>query len=41
MNLAQNPTEKKEKYCFYTLGLFVMYKLSSIKNIMIFYGLIP
>lgn len=28
MNLAQNPTEKR-KVLFYTLGLFVMYKLSS------------
>ena len=27
MNLAQNPTEKR-KVLFYTLRLFVMYKLS-------------
>ena len=34
MNLAQNPTEKR-KVLFYTLRLFVMYKLSVNQNIMI------
>lgn len=33
MNLAQNPTEKR-KVLFYTLRLFVMYKLSANPKIL-------